>query len=442
MIKTQISDKEIWRIAYPIMIGNLAQTVITFTDTAFLGHLGVHQLSASMMAGLFYYVFTTLAMGFAVGIQIIIARRFGEGHFDKIGLTFGHGAIFVFLIGLLMFCIIFFFSPQLLLWIIESKNIYAFSLDYISVRQFGIFFVCFNYLFRSFYVGISNTKTITYSTIIMAVVNIFLDYSLIFGNFGFPEMGIKGAAAASMCAEFSALVFFIAYTYIKIPHQEYKMFVRFDFDRELTRNIFKIATPTMVQRLFSFGVWFVFFVLIEKMGEMAIGVSSMVRSVYMVLIIPAFAFGSTANTLTSRLIGEGHADQVHSMLLKVLKNSMLCCLPLVIALAIFPMEILKVYTNDMELATLAVPALYVICIATLCHAFGVVYFEAVSGTGNTNAALFLEFGILVIYVYYIWRMTITSTITVVWTAENLYALLIGLVSIIYLRFVNWQKRAV
>ena len=78
MMKTSITNREIWRIAYPIMLGNLAQTIITFTDTAFLGHLGTIELSASMMAGLFYFVFTTLAMGFAIGIQIFIARRLAK----------------------------------------------------------------------------------------------------------------------------------------------------------------------------------------------------------------------------------------------------------------------------------------------------------------------------------------------------------------------------
>ena len=112
MKTTTITNREIWRIAYPIMLGNLAQTIITFTDTAFLGHLGTIELSASMMAGLYYYVFTTLAMGFAVGIQIFIARRFGEGDLKKIGVVFQHGALFVLGLGILLFSILFFFSHR------------------------------------------------------------------------------------------------------------------------------------------------------------------------------------------------------------------------------------------------------------------------------------------------------------------------------------------
>ena len=210
-MKTQITNKEIWSIAVPIMLGNLAQTIINFTDTAFLGHLGVIELGASMLAGLFYFVFTTIATGFAIGIQIIIARRFGEGKRERVGVIFEHGSFFVLILGTILFSILYFFSESLLAWLIDSPNIYASALDYIKYRQFGIIFVCFNFLYRGLYVGISNTKVITYSTIIMAIVNILLDYCLIFGNLGFPEMGIGGAALASFCAEVAAFLFFTIY---------------------------------------------------------------------------------------------------------------------------------------------------------------------------------------------------------------------------------------
>ena len=95
-----VKNKEIWKIALPIMLGNLAQTIITFTDTAFLGHLGVVSLGASMMAGMYYFVYTTLALGFAVGIQIIIARRFGEKRFNEIATIYNHGAIFLAILGI------------------------------------------------------------------------------------------------------------------------------------------------------------------------------------------------------------------------------------------------------------------------------------------------------------------------------------------------------
>lgn len=435
-----ISTKEIWRIAVPIMIGNLAQTLITFTDTAFLGHLGVVALGASMMAGMYYFVFTTMAMGLAIGIQIIIARRFGAKEYNQIGGIFQHGAVSILVFGLLLFSIMRLFSGSLLDFIIESDGIYTGAMEYIGFRQFGIVFVCFNYLFRALYTGLSNTKVITYSTILMAVVNIILDYCLIFGEWGLPEMGIGGAALASLIAEVTATMFFFVYTYVKLGKSEYELFKHHGFNKELTLNIVRIATPTMFQKLFSFSAWFIFFILVEKMGEEAIGISSIARSVYMILFIPVFGFLATSNTLTSRIIGAGHADEVLRTVFRIIFNCIICCIPLILVCVFFPTAVMSIYTDDMALANAAIPSIYVICGAIIFQAIGAVAFESVSGTGNTNAALWLEFGILALYIVYIWMLTnITTHVEWVWTCEYIYGGLIALVSIIYIKYANWRK---
>ena len=442
-MKSKITNREIWSIALPIMLGNMAQTIINFTDTAFLGRLGVIALGASMLAGLFYFVFTTVAAGFAVGIQIIVARRFGEKNYGRIGVIFEHGSLFVLLLGLILFSILYFFSDHLLHLLIDSQSIYEASVDYIRYRQFGIAFVCFNFLYRALYVGISNTKVITYSTVIMAVVNILLDYCLIFGKCGLPQMGVSGAALASLCAEISAFLFFTLYSYMTLRKKSMGMFRIYPLESELMGRILRISTPTMVQKLCSFGVWFVFFIMIEKMGETATGISSIVRSVYMILITPCFAFSTTTNTLVSRIIGEGYKEQVFPVIGKVLKNCLLCTIPVVVLVSIFPVQIAGIYTDDPALAQLVVPSILVICSGTIFQGIGNAYFEAVSGTGNTSAALYLESAVLVIYVLFVYAMTHLSTrVQLVWTAEILYGALLGILCYIYMKFARWDKKRI
>lgn len=421
----------------------MAQTIINFTDTAFLGHLGVVALGASMLAGLFYFVFTTVAAGFAVGVQIIIARRFGEKNYGRVGVIFQHGSLFVLVLGCLLLSVLYLFSDHLLLWLIDSQNIYEASLDYIKYRQFGIIFVCFNFLYRALYVGISTTKVITYSTIIMAIVNICLDYCLIFGNWGFPKMGVAGAALASFAAEISAFVFFSVYSYVTLRGKSFGMYKLHGIEPELMSRILKVSAPTMVQKLLSFGVWFIFFVLIEKMGETATGISSITRSIYMILITPCFAFSTTTNTLVSRVIGEGHSDQVFSTVGKVLKNCLLCTIPIVAIVAIFPVNIASIYTDDLNFAHLVVPSIIVICSGTIFQGIGNAYFEAVSGTGNTSAALYLEAVILVVYVLFIVVMTnLTTEVAWVWTAEILYGVLLGILCSLYMKYAKWNQKRI
>ena len=113
-MKTIITNKTIWNIAYPIILGSLAQTLITLTDTAFLGRVSEVALGASAMAGIYYYVFSTLAWGFSIGIQIIVARRLGEGKLNRIGVVFEHGLCFVFFLSMTLFLIQRYYSDVLL----------------------------------------------------------------------------------------------------------------------------------------------------------------------------------------------------------------------------------------------------------------------------------------------------------------------------------------
>lgn len=441
---TSINNKTIWNIAYPIIFGNLAQTLIALTDTAFLGRVSAIALGASIMAGIYYYVFSTLAWGFSIGVQIIVARRLGEGRLERIGVVFEHGLLFVLLLSTALFLLLHFFTDQFLLNIIQSPNIYAAAMDYMYFRHYGIIFVCFNFLFRALYIGLSNTKVISFSTILMAGVNIFLDYVLVFGAWGFPEMGIGGAALASVCAEITAFVFFIIYTLLKLPLKTYALFAFHKIEGWLMKAILKLAFPTMLQKLLSFGTWFIFFVLVERMGEGPIAISGIVRSVYMLIMIPVFAFGATANTLTSRLIGAGRQKEVMPTLAKIFKLSIVSILPVLLCCLLFPSVMLSIYTNDTALAASSVTSLYVICIATISMSFGMTFFEAVSGTGNTNHALLLEVGVLLAYTFSVWffAQVVATNVAWVWTSEITYGLLIGLASLFYIKKVSWQRRKI
>ena len=279
-MRSSVKNKIIWTIALPIIFGNLAQTLIALTDTAFLGRVSAVALGASMMAGIYYYIYSTLAWGFAIGIQIIVARRLGEGRLDRIGVIFEHGLFFVLFLSTGLFLIQHYFTNDILARIIQSPNIYAAAVEYMDYRHYGIIFVCFNFLFRSLYIGLSDTKVISFTTAIMAMVNIFLDYVLIFGKFGVPEMGVGGAALASVCAEISATFFFIGYTLVKLPLKTYSLFYFHKLEGWLMKSVLKLAFPTMIQKLLSFGTWFIFFALVEHGRDTDCGVRDCEKCLY------------------------------------------------------------------------------------------------------------------------------------------------------------------
>ena len=257
-MKTTITYRRIWNVAYPIILGSIAQNLINFTDTAFLGRVGEVALGAGALGGIFYLAVIMLGLGFGTGAQIIIARRYGEGNLKEVGPVVDHTIGFLVVMAIISYALLQYGSEYILRWFVSSEKVFDATVRFLDYRAFGIFFAFLNVSFRAFYVGLAKTKVITYTTVVLAIINIIFDYLLIFGHYGFPEMGIEGAALASVIAEVFALAFFVLYTLITIRSSDYGLFRFLKFSTKKLVNIVRIAVPIMMQMFLSLAVWFVF----------------------------------------------------------------------------------------------------------------------------------------------------------------------------------------
>lgn len=438
------TNKEIWRVTYPIFLGLLAQNVINVTDTAFLGRVGEVALGAAAMGGLLYICVYTIAFGFSVGSQILIARRNGEGNYRAVGPIMWQGTAFSFGMAVCLLVLMYFSAAPLIRLLITSDSIYGATYEFFTWRIWGFLFAFVNVMFRGLYIGITRTKVLTMNAVVMALVNVILDYALVFGELGLPEMGVRGAALASVIAEASSLLFFLLYTYYKVDLKKYGLNRFGQFDLSMVLRILRISCFTMVQYFLAMAIWFVFFMALERLGQRQLAVANIVRSVYVVLLIPVQALSTTANTLVSNLIGAGGSSGVVTLLHKISRMSfliMVVCVGLCVA---FPGSILSVYTNEEALLVESVSALYVVCGAMLIASLANVYFNGISGTGNTQAALVLEVFVQVFYALYIIvvGMVIQAPVDVCFTTEVIYYVLMLGSSLIYLKKAKWQNKKI
>lgn len=438
------TNKEIWRVTYPIFLGLLAQNVINVTDTAFLGRVGEVALGAAAMGGLLYICVYTIAFGFSVGSQILIARRNGEGNYRAVGPIMWQGTAFSFGMAVCLLILMYFSAAPLIRLLITSDSIYGATYEFFTWRIWGFLFAFVNVMFRGLYIGITRTKVLTMNAVVMALVNVVLDYALVFGELGLPEMGVRGAALASVIAEASSLLFFLLYTYYKVDLKKYGLNRFGQFDLSMVLRILRISCFTMVQYFLAMAIWFVFFMALERLGQRQLAVANIVRSVYVVLLIPVQALSTTANTLVSNLIGAGGSSGVVTLLHKISRMSfliMVVCVGLCVA---FPGNILSVYTNEEALLVESVSALYVVCGAMLIASLANVYFNGISGTGNTQAALVLEVFVQVFYALYIIvvGMVIQAPVDVCFTTEVIYYVLMLGSSLIYLKKAKWQNKKI
>jgi putative MATE family efflux protein len=438
------SYRRIWEISLPIILSLVAQNVVNVTDTAFLGRVGEVELGASAIAGLFYISLFMLGFGFGIGGQILIARRNGEKNYQEIGKITDNSLYFLMGMGLVLFLLIKFFSPAMLRPMISSDAVYQASVDFLQYRIYGIFFAFGNVLLRAFYIGTTSTRVLTYNALIMAGTNVVLDYGLIFGHFGLPEMGIKGAALASAIAEGVSAIYFFSYTVKMVDLKQYNLFRFDDFDWQVVRKTLDISIFVMLQYFISLAAWFIFFMIIEKIGERQLAISNIIRSAYIVLMIPIFAFGSTASSLVSNVIGQGRIDQVIPVIKKVSLLNFILVGSIVVISALIPSLLISVYTSDQELVRQTVPSFYVIMSALLLFSFSSILFNGVSGTANTATALTIEVITIAVYlvVAYFLAVYLKLSIELVWMSEYVYFLMLGLLSYIYLKSSKWRKMQV
>lgn len=432
--------RQIFRVSYPIFLGLLAQNLINVTDTAFLGHVGEVELGASAIGGLYYILFFTLAFGFSIGAQILMARRNGEGNLNRIGPLFVQGTLFSLGIAVLLLAVSLWSRGPVLRLMLSSEEIVRAAETFYGWRAWGLLFSFVNVMFRAFYVSVTRTRVLTLNAVVMASINILLDWLLIFGNAGFPKMGLEGAALASVLAEAGSLVFFVIHTRRTVDLEKYGLRFGLRLDPRLIGSILNVSVFLMVQQFVPLASWFVFFLAIEHLGQRELAIANVVRSLYILALIPINALSTTVNTLVSNAIGAGWTDRVRAIINRISGWSLGLALGCAAVMLVFPEDLLSVYTGDSGLVREAIPSLRVIAAAVVVAAVANVQFNGISGTGSARAALWLEMGAQAAYTAYIliacWWLK--WPVEACFTCELLYYLLLLLLSLAYLRYGKWD----
>ena len=438
------SYKNIWKTAYPILISLVMEQMIGLTDTAFLGRVGEVELGASAIAIVYYMVLFMIGFGFSIGAQIIIGRRNGEGNFRETGKVFWNGLYFVLGLSALLIILSEIVSPWLMSMMISSEVICSAALSYVRWRLPGMAFAFATAMFRAFYVGTTQTKTLTLNAIVMVVSNVFFNWVLIFGHFGLPGLGITGAAIGSSLAELVSLIFFIAYTRIRCDIEKLGLDKPSRFDLSELKNMMPVCTWTMIQHTISVSTWFIFFLYIEHLGERALAISNIARGASGLIWVVLQAFSSTCSTLVSNIIGEGHQDKVMSLVKRILKLSYGIVSLMIIGFCVFPQAIARIYTDIPDLIEAACPALVVMASSYMLNVGGQVLFLAVSGTGSTRTAFRLELIALIIYMIYCTIIIgiLKLDVAICWTAEHVYGGMLLICSWIYMRSGRWKNRRI
>lgn len=432
--------KQIWLINLPIMVSLLMEQLINLTDSIFLGHVSQIDLGASALAAMYYSAIYMLGFGFSLGTQVVIARRNGEGRYADAGKVFYQALVFLSVFAIIVFLLSKLFSPLLLRMMITSDNIYQATMQYIRWRDYSFLFAFPLLAIRAFFIGTTDTKILTTNSIIMVVCNIVFNYLLIFGKAGFPRLGISGAAIGSSLAGLVGLLFLVIYMWKYVDKKRYG--IRAVFDLNLSFYLFSISVWTMVRSFFCIAPWFLFFVAIEHLGEYELAAANVVRSISMLFFVIVNSFATTTISLVSNLIGAKKSEEVMLTCRRVIFLDYAAGIPLMLLAFIFSDSLLGLFTNDTEVIRMAFYPFCVMLSTFIISVPAYTYCNTVIGTGNTKIAFLFQMINIVVYLLYLFILSRSSNIplAVYWTAEQLYVIVLFLLSLAYLKRYKWQSK--
>lgn len=428
-------------LSFPLIIAGISETVVSLTDAIFLGHYGMTELAALGLADAIYVLALFLIAGFVDGIQITIGRRAGEEQHLQIGKVLNQGLYLLAGISVIMILLVLWIVPLITVEVFQSIQIHKSVELYLNIAVYGLVFHAFNLALSAFYVGISRTGVFIGATLILAVTNISLDYLLIFGNFGFKEMGIEGAAIASLAAEIAVSIFFIIDVARKQYMQKYGLFLFEKYNTLVLKTLAVLSLPVSLSVLVESLRWVIFFVIMEQLGEDALAIATIIFSCYALLLIPVDAFSETISSMVSNLLGQKDEKELSKLIMRttILVYSMV--IPVLGITLFFPEYILAIFSPDEEMIEGAVTTLMVIILAVFIAVPADILTSSVAGTGDTMVTFATEVIVslsILSYAYYA-AFIAEFSLEYIWFTEVIAWTLYLLLSWLWLKSGFWKR---
>lgn len=224
----------------------------------------------------------------------------------------------------------------------------------------------------------------------LALTNLAFSYVLVFGELGLPRLGIEGAGLGYVGAELATLAFLTIHTLRRRDLRPYGLFRLRAAGAPTARSLARLSAPVTLQGLIETLRWFAFFLILKRVSAQALAWSNLVYACFALLVIPTYAFGETAYTLVSRVIGRGRAGEIAHVVRRTTWPATAVTLPFAVVTAAFPETVLSLFTDDQEAIDGAVGTVRVVALAMLLVIPADIWLAAVFGTGDTDAAFVIE----------------------------------------------------
>lgn len=299
------------QLAYPVMLGMIGHTLVAFVDNVMVGQLGTAELAAVSLANSFVFIAMSVGIGFSTAITPLVAEADAAAKPHIVSRAFSHGLLLCISMGILLFAVVYSFKPMLGR-MGQPEEVVVLAGPFLDVIAFSLVPLVAYQGFKQFTEGLSHTRIPMYATLVANMVNVALNYALIFGNWGFPQLGVVGAAYGTLVARFLLVAIMILFIY---KHRKLRIHLLavnvFRTRLSYIRRMISLGLPSSMQVFFEVGLFTAAVWLSGLLGKNAQAANQIALNLSSMTFMVAIGLSVTAMIRVGNQKGLGDFRELH-----------------------------------------------------------------------------------------------------------------------------------
>ncbi len=383
-------DRELFSLAWPVMLSNFLSTVTMFIDLLMVGQIGPEAVAAVGLGTQVLFLVWSVIMGLSAGTIAIVARRYGEKDQERADNVLKQSLTLGVIISIPVALMGVFFGNEIIGLFGAEPVVGRLAYDYISIGFLASTPIFLTFLASSALRGVGDTRTPLYITALLNVINFALNYCLIFGNFGFPEMGVQGAAVGTSIA--FTVAFIIYYLFLRSKRADIHLRKEGDFiSKDMVSNILRIGLPTgLEQGLLQMG-FIVYIAFVVSFGTEALAAHNIGMRIQSMAFMPGLGLSVATTALVGQSLGAERPKKAENFGWEGSKLSVITMASCGLLLFLLAHPISSLFVEEVKVIGLSVDWITILALGTPALGLHFATSGALRGAGDTKWPLYVSF---------------------------------------------------
>jgi MATE family multidrug resistance protein len=442
--------RQVLAIAVPLILSTASWSVQHFVDRMFLTWYAPEAIAAAMPAGMVYFSVVSVFMGTAGYASTFVAQYYGAGQYQRIGPALWQGVWISLLAGVVLLGLIPFAEP-IFQFVGHDKAVQASEIDYFRIICLGGGPYIASYALSGFYSGLGKTWPVMWVNILATMVNLVLDYALIFGRWGFPEMGIKGAGIATVIAGIFSFLVFLGLIATGEHNRRYQTISGWRPEKELFQRLLKYGVPSGVQFFLEMASFTTFILLVGRLGTASLAASNIAFNINTLAFMPMIGCGIAISMLVGQYLGADKPGLARVSVYSGFHLTFVYMTTIAAAYVLLPDIFVAPFAHKAdpsefsEIYHYSIVLLRFVAVYSIFDTMNIIFTSAIKGAGDTRFVMFMTV-ILSLFVLiiptYLAIVVFKYGLMFSWVLATVYITIIGVT--FYLRFLGgkWKSMRV